>query len=198
MSDMTDPPDRMRRIALLDVFRVFLRAGATTFGGMWAATVRLERELVDRAGWLRADELRASFVLATLIPAPRFLGLAGLVGYRVRGWRGAFVGAFGLVMPASLMVLGGAILVGPDLLAGPLAPMTRSVSIAVVAILFASACAQLRVEHRRARRPRHGVALSAAILAAVVLNVPLVVAAVAGFAVGALALRPDSAATPTD
>lgn len=195
MNETTDRTGRMRSVGLLDVFRVFLHAGATTFGGMWAATAKLERELVDRAGWLRADELRASFVLATLIPAPRFLGLAGLVGYRVRGWRGAFVGALGLVLPASLLVLGSAILLGPDLLAGPLAPLTRSVSVAVIAILFASACAQLRVEHARARRPKHGVALSAAIFAAVVLNVPLVVAAVAGFAVGALVLRPDSAAT---
>ena len=35
---------------LLGVFVVFLRAGATTFGGMWAATTKMERDLVERAG----------------------------------------------------------------------------------------------------------------------------------------------------
>lgn len=57
--------------AQLDVFRVLFMAGATTFGGMWAATDKLERDLVDRAGWISKEELRTSFVLATLIPRSR-------------------------------------------------------------------------------------------------------------------------------
>jgi chromate transporter len=183
--------------SLLAVFRVFLRAGATTFGGMWAATGQLERQLVERAGWLRRDELRASLVLATLIPAPRFLGLAGLVGFRVRGWRGALVGALGLIAPGSLMVLGAAVLIGPGLLAGPLASLTRTISLAIIAILFASAYAQLKGERGSRRQRTMGVALSAAIFGSVVLGLPLIAAAGAGFIVGALVLRPEAPSAST-
>jgi chromate transporter len=175
----------------LGIFRVFLVAGATTFGGMWAATEKLERDLVDRTGWLPKEELRASFALATLIPAPRFLGLGGLVGFRVAGWLGAFLASLGLILPASLLVVVGAALVGPELLAGPLEPMTRTVSIAIVGVLFANAYRQVRGEKGSRRHRRLGVALSGGILASVVLGVPLVLAAVAGFVLGALLLRPE-------
>lgn len=173
------------------MFRVFLQVGATTFGGMWAATGKLERDLVDRTGWLHKEQLRASFVLATLIPAPRFLALGGLVGFRVGGWLGAFLGSLGLLLPASLLVLAGAALVGPELLAGPLGPMIRTVSIAIVGILIGNAYRQVRDEKGSRRHRQIGVALSAAILGSVVLGVPLVVSAVVGFVVGALLLRPE-------
>lgn len=176
---------------LLGVFRVLLRAGATTFGGMWAATDKLERDLVDRTGWMSREELRTSFVLATLIPAPRFLGLGGLVGFRVGGWAGSFLGALGLLLPASLLVVGGAVLVGPELLDGPLEPMTRAVSIAIVGVLFGNAYRQLRSEKGTRRHRQLGVGLAAAILGAVVLGAPLVVAAVVAFVLGALLLRPS-------
>jgi chromate transporter len=183
---------------LVGVFRVFLGVGATTFGGMWAATGKLEQDLVHRTGWLPAEELRASFVLATLIPAPRFLGLGGLVGFRVGGWLGAFLAALGLLLPASVLVLAGAILVGPDLLAGPLEPLTRTVSIAIVGILFGNAVRQVRSEKGPSRHRSVGVALSAAILGSVVLGLPLVIAAVVGFVAGALLLRPERQDTEHD
>lgn len=176
---------------LFGLFRVFLGVGATTFGGMWAATGKLERDLVDRTGWLPTEQLRASFVLATLIPAPRFLGLGGLVGFRVGGWLGAFLAALGLLLPASLLVIAGAALVGPELLAGPLGPLTRTVSITIVGILFGNAVRQVRSERGSRRHRQVGVALSAAILGSVVLGMPLVVSAVLGFVAGALLLRPD-------
>ncbi len=179
--------------AQLDVFWVLFKAGATTFGGMWAATDKLERDLVDRTGWMSKEELRTSFVLATLIPSPRFLGLGGLVGFRVGGWVGSLLGTFGLLLPASLLVVGSAALVGPELLAGPLGPMTRAVTIAVVGVLFGNAYRQVRGEKGTSRHRQVGVALSGAIFGSVVLGAPLVVAAVAGFVLGALLLRPPPA-----
>ena len=165
--------------------------GATTFGGMWGATGKLERDLVDRTGWLPTEQLRASFVLATLIPAPRFLALAGLVGFRVGGWAGGFLASLGLLLPASLLVLAGAVLVGPELLAGPLGPMIRAVSIAIVGILFGNAYRQVRSEKGSRRHRQIGTTLSAALFASIALGVPLVIAAVVGFVVGALLLRPE-------
>lgn len=175
---------------LFGVFRVLLRAGATTFGGMWAATEKLERDLVDRTGWMSREELRSSFVLATLIPAPRFLGLGGLVGFRVGGWAGSFLGALGLLLPASLLVVAGAVLVGPELLDGPLEPMTRAVSIAIVGVLFGNAYRQVRTEKGSRRQRQLGVSLAVVIFGSVVLGVPLIVSAVVGFVIGALLLRP--------
>jgi chromate transporter len=73
---------------------------------MWGGVRELERELVQRRRWLGPEELRLRLVLSTLMPAPRFIGLAGLVGFQLRGWWGSLVAVLSLLLPSSLMVLG--------------------------------------------------------------------------------------------
>jgi chromate transporter len=171
------------------VFRVFLRTGATTYGGMWAASEKLEKDLVKREKWLDKDQLRTSLVLATLIPAPRFLALAGLIGFRVGGWRGSVSAAVGLVLPASLLVLGGVLLIRPEVLAGPLSPLTRSIAVVVVGILFGNACRQLQGSKPSRRTRSRGLALTLGLFASIVAGAPLIVAAVIGFVLGALLIH---------
>lgn len=175
---------------LVLVFVTFLRVGGTVFGGMWAATGTLERELVERRGWLDSDELRTYYVVATLIPAPRFMGLAGLVGFRVAGWAGAFVSVVALVLPTSALVVAGVILIRPELLHGALAPLNRAIGVAVVGLLFGNAYQQLRDAMARGGRDTVvGVALAAGTLGAILVGVPLVLAAIVGFGLGALLIR---------
>ncbi len=171
------------------VFRVFLRTGATTYGGMWAASAKLEKDLVEREKWLDKDQLRTLLVLATLIPAPRFLALAGLIGFRVGGWRGSASAAVGLVLPASLLVLAGVLLMRPEVLAGPLSPLTRSIAVVVVGILFGNACNQLQGSKADRRTQSRGLALTLGLFASIVTGAPLIVAAVIGFVLGALLIR---------
>src|SRR5680860_1105186 len=123
-----------RKAPLLAIFLALVRTGSTTFGGMWAATQQLEKDLVLRRSWLSAEQLRTSIVMATLIPAPRFLAFGGLVGFRMGGWLGSLAAITGLVLPASLLVLAGVRLISPELLGGPLAPLTRVIGIAVVGL----------------------------------------------------------------
>ena len=191
-------PARRPDVQLLRIFRVFLYSGATTFGGMWAATRKLEKDLVDRAGYLEAEQLRTSFILATLIPAPRFLGLGGLVGFRAGGWAGSLLGITGLLLPASLLVLAAAFLISPELLDGPLAPLNRAVSIAVVGLLFGNALLQVRGSKVSRRNRVKGVVLSAGLFGVIVAGVPLVAAAFAGFFLGALLIRPEAPVPEVD
>jgi chromate transporter len=178
-------------VSLLRLGAALFRIGATTFGGMWAATQKLEDELVHRRRWLTLEEQQALMVAATLIPAPKFLSFGGMVGFRLRGWLGSIVALFSLVAPAAIFVLLGAIFLNPDVVGAPLVPVRRAVGIAIVGLLFGNAYHQLKGAKVSGRKKLIGILLALSVAVAAIAGVPLVVAAVAGFAIGALLIRKD-------
>lgn len=181
-----------RPVSVRRIFLLFLKVGATTFGGMWASTQNLEKALVTRAGWLKRHELQNLFVVSTLVPAPKFTSLGALVGFKTGGWMGSVAAVTGLILPGYLAVVVAAAVFRPDLLQGPLAPLNTTVGVAVVGLLFGNSYHQIR----RAKVPRRdrviGVALSAAIFAAILAGVPLIAAAIVGFVGGAVLIRPSA------
>ena len=56
---------------------------------MWAAIDRLQRELVGRRKLLTTDDQKSLMLAAAMIPAPKFLAFAAMVGYRAGGIWGA-------------------------------------------------------------------------------------------------------------
>lgn len=156
---------------------------------MWAATRKLEKDLVERTGWLEQEDLKALFVVATLIPAPKFLSLAGLIGFRLGGWSRSLLAVLGLILPASGLVLAGVALIEPALLEGPLAPLNTAIGVAVVGLLFGNAYHQLRNPAASRRNRIVGTVLSAALFAAIVAGAPLVGVAILGFVLGPLLIR---------
>jgi chromate transporter len=176
---------------LAEIGATFLYIGATSFGGMWGAMKQLEDQLVDRKRWLDAPHLQSLMVAATVIPAPKFLSFGGLTGFHLRGWSGSLVAILALVAPGALMVLAGAMLLNPAVLGAPLVPIQRAVSIAVVGLLLGNAWHQIRGAKIAGRKKLTGIALAVAVAGASIAGVPLLLAALAGFAIGALLLRAD-------
>ncbi|HEV7240106.1 MAG TPA: chromate efflux transporter [Thermoanaerobaculia bacterium] len=89
----------MRDLALL-----FLRLGATAFGGPAAHIAMMEEEVVRRRGWLTHEELLNLLGAANLIPGPNSTELAIHIGYRRGGWRGLIVAGVCFILPAALIV----------------------------------------------------------------------------------------------
>lgn len=167
----------------------FFKLGATTFGGMWAATSHLEAELADRRGWVHRDELPFLLVAATLIPAPKFMALGGLIGYKLRGVAGSALAALSLVLPGAVMVVAAVALVRSDLLAGVMDSVQRAVGVGVAGITFGSALRQLRKAKQTGRNRQFGLLLAGTVAVAIAAGVPLLVAAAAGFAIGAAVMK---------
>jgi chromate transporter len=177
------------KVSLLELAVVFFRIGATTFGGLWAATKKLEDDLVRRRAWLTLEDQQTLMVAATLIPAPKFLAFGGLVGFRMQGWLGSIVSLCALIAPGALSVLVGVIVLSPEILGPPLVPVQRAVGIAIVGLLFGNAYHQLRSSKVKGPRKLVGIALAVSVAAAAILGVPLLLASVVGFAIGAVVLR---------
>ena len=94
----------MRPVVLLDLLLAFMRIGALSFGGAYAAVPLVEREVVS-AGWMSASEFADLVAIDELTPGPILINSATFVGMRCAGLAGAIVATLGCVLPACLITL---------------------------------------------------------------------------------------------
>lgn len=91
---------RLRELALL-----FLRLGATAFGGPAAHMALMKREVVDERKWLTPAQLLDLIAATNLIPGPSSTELAIHIGQERAGQRGAVVAGACFILPATLVTL---------------------------------------------------------------------------------------------
>jgi len=83
---------------------LFLRLGATAFGGPAAHIAMMEDEVVRRRQWLTHEELLDLIAACNLIPGPNSTELAIHIGHRKAGWPGLLVAGACFILPAALIV----------------------------------------------------------------------------------------------
>lgn len=88
---------------LAQIFLTFLYLGVTAFGGL-AMVEPLRRRVVDQNRWLPQEDFWDGLALCQLLPGATVVQLAAYVGQRLRGPKGALVGAAGFILPAFLLM----------------------------------------------------------------------------------------------
>ena len=83
----------------------FLRLGTFGFGGPIALVGYMQRDLVERRGWITEQEYKEGLALAQLAPGPLAAQLAIYLGWVRAGTPGATLVAFAFIWPSFLMVL---------------------------------------------------------------------------------------------
>ena len=81
---------------------LFFMLGCTCFGGMWAAMDRLQHELVERRKLISLEDQRSLMLAAEMIPAPKFLAFAAMIGYRLGGISGAVGSSISIMLPGTI------------------------------------------------------------------------------------------------
>ncbi|KYG65401.1 chromate transport protein [Bdellovibrio bacteriovorus] len=89
---------------------LFLRLGATSFGGPAAHIAMMEEEFVHRRQWLTREKFLHLLGLTQLIPGPNSTEMAMHIGYTRAGWKGFFLAGLCFILPAYFLVLGVAVL----------------------------------------------------------------------------------------
>jgi chromate transporter len=89
---------------LAELARLFLRLGATSFGGPAAHIALMQDEVVRRRGWMSPTAFLDALSAANLIPGPNSTELAMHVGHQQAGARGLIVAGVCFIVPAALMV----------------------------------------------------------------------------------------------
>ncbi len=90
---------------MLPLALIFLRLGATSFGGPLAHIALMRGEFVERRGWLSDAEFLDLNGAVNLIPGPNSTELAMHIGHKRGGFVGALVAGFCFILPAMLMVI---------------------------------------------------------------------------------------------
>ena len=90
---------------LLELAALFLRLGATAFGGPAAHVAMMHDEVVRRRRWMREEEFLDVLGATNLIPGPNSTEMAIHVGLARARWRGLVVAGFSFIAPAMLIVL---------------------------------------------------------------------------------------------
>jgi chromate transporter len=89
-----------------EILSFFLRLGLTGFGGPAAHIALMEREAVERRGWVSREQFLDLVGGCNLLPGPSSTQVAMALGYTRRSWIGLVIAGFCFIMPASLTTLG--------------------------------------------------------------------------------------------
>jgi chromate transporter len=99
-------PSRPREPGRLgELARTFTWLGLTAFGGPAAHIAIMQRELVERRGWVTAERYLDLLGISSLLPGPSSTEVALGIGYERGRWPGLLLAGLGFILPASLIVL---------------------------------------------------------------------------------------------
>ena len=94
----------------LQLFWTYLKIGTFTLGGGYVMLPMIEREVVQRRGWIDSEEFLNMIALAQAAPGLIAVNSAIFIGWRIGGWRGVIATVLGAVLPSFCIILAIAIL----------------------------------------------------------------------------------------
>ena len=75
------------------LFSSFFKIGGFTFGGGWAMISLIEKEVVDRHGWIDREEFLNQLAIAQSLPGILAVNISVAVGDKLKGMRGSICAA---------------------------------------------------------------------------------------------------------
>ena len=88
----------------LDLFLSFAKIGACTFGGGYALLPILQRDIVEKKGWVTEAELSDYFAIGQCTPGIIAVNTATFTGYKTAGNLGGVLATLGVVFPSVVII----------------------------------------------------------------------------------------------
>ncbi|MCM3610187.1 chromate transporter [Planococcus sp. MERTA32b] len=88
------------------IFMAFFIPGILGYGGGPASIPLVEKEVVDRYGWMTTQEFGEVLALGNALPGPVATKMAGYIGYTEGGILGSAVALFASVAPSLILMIG--------------------------------------------------------------------------------------------
>lgn len=90
---------------LWDIFWIFFKIGAFTFGGGLAMLPLIQKEVVDKQQWVSEPEILDIFAISQSVPGVIAINSAIFIGKRVSGLKGAVAAALGVILPSFISII---------------------------------------------------------------------------------------------
>ena len=97
------PAEAPERTSLGELAALFVRLGATAFGGPAAHIAMMQDEVVTRRRWLSEERFLDLLGATNLIPGPNSTEMAIHIGWARRRWAGLVVAGLAFIVPAMLI-----------------------------------------------------------------------------------------------
>lgn len=154
-----------------DLFWSFTWLALQGFGGVLAV---VQRELVDKRGWLSNEEFLEDWAVAQTLPGPNVVNLSIMIGDRYFGLRGALAALAGMLCFPLLVVLGLAVVYAQWASAPAVAGALKGMGAVAAGLIGGMAFKLLGALRKHPLGPAWGLALVAAtVVAMAVLRWPL-------------------------
>lgn len=88
-----------------EIFLVFFKIGAFTFGGGYAMLPLIQNAVVDKKKWLNDEEFIDMLAIAQSLPGPIALNTAVFVGNKRKGVKGSIFSSLGIILPSFIIIL---------------------------------------------------------------------------------------------
>ena len=89
---------------ILELFLVFLKVGAVSFGGGIGMLALIRDEVVSR-GWMTESELLNMVAVSESTPGPIAVNIATFIGSDQGGFLGALAATLGVILPSFIIIL---------------------------------------------------------------------------------------------
>lgn len=90
---------------LVELFLAFARIGGLTFGGGYAMLPMLQREAVEKKGWVTEEELMDYYAVGQCIPGVIAVNTAVFIGTKAKGLAGAIAASLGVISPSIVIIV---------------------------------------------------------------------------------------------
>lgn len=90
--------------SLLRLFWLFLKIGATAFGGNVVLVAAIRDQVVSRNNWMKDEAVMDATTLGSVLPGPLATNVVAFIGYRLRGLAGALVCLGAVLLPSFILL----------------------------------------------------------------------------------------------
>lgn len=88
----------------LDLYLTFIKIGLFTFGGGYAMLPILEKELVDKRGWVTSEEVLDYYAIGQSTPGIIAINTSTFCGAKMGGNLGGVIASLGFITPSIIII----------------------------------------------------------------------------------------------
>ena len=89
----------------LDIFTCFAKIGAFTIGGGYAMIPIIQKEVVDKKGWISEEDFMDVLAISQSAPGILAVNISIFLGHKLKGTKGSIVATLGSTLPSFTIIL---------------------------------------------------------------------------------------------